>query len=496
VMLKVMPPLHAAALGGTPRLMKDAVTARDVRHPGLAAIYDMGEQDGFVYFATEIVEGVPLSDWNRRLLSNGGELGFSPVITLVMAIIDVLIALHARGLIRVDLKPANIMLLSDPAEAGVRIKLAGVGLPAPDEAQGGTGTGFGGSPYRAPEALTANANALQPSADVYSVSMILYELLTGVPLSGHWRRPGEGRADVTPELDQLVQDGLSNNPRRRPQSLEAFRDALMQAAKLRDVRNDPSPSPGPGPRPDPKPDPEPGPQPERVKTWSIPAFLVPVFKALNMPLAAMLVVLQTILGWVQVATLGGRQGATGDKTLKRGAPPALIAAVVIGVLVLGAGVAWFWLGGGPGTVVAQNEELEGEPETEPDDRTPNLQPDELDTPEPEPLPTPRSRFASFNGYWTDDFGGVWNVSADNNGAVQAVSTAGMLTGSQMAGQLGGTAGGSRFDFLVGNAYGSGSASGTFDGACHINYQTIDPYGSGRMVNAVFHVNHQPGAPCP
>ncbi len=483
VVLKTAPGAMAGAYGGAPAVMRAALAARNIRHPAVAAIYDAGETNGLVYFVTELVEGLSLRDWNRRLLGSGGQLGISPIYTLVMMLIEILIALNAQNAVSVDLKPANIMLLSDPAEPDVRIKLTGVGLPAAEEVTGGTGTGFGGDPYRAPEALTAGSAAPLQSASVYSLAMILYELLAGVPLSGHWRAPSEGRTDVSPALDQLIQTALSNNPRLRPQSLEAFRDALIKAAQT-----NPAPQPGGDPKPAPRNDPKPEPKPKPVKTWAVPDFLVPVLKAINMPLSGIIMLLQVIGGFIPMMSYGGRVGAGPPR---RGAAQAFAGLAVIAVVALAGWAAWTWMKDGGFSLIAQDETLDGEPQDDGADRMPNLEPDDLKTPEPEPV-TPRSRFASFNGYWTDDFGGTWNVAADNSGAVQAVSVAGMLAGSQMAGAFSGQ----RFEFFVGNAYGSASAAGSFDGQCHINYQTLDPYGSGRMVNAVFHINHQPGAPCP
>jgi hypothetical protein len=114
-------------------------------------------------------------------------------------------------------------------------------------------------------------------------------------------------------------------------------------------------------------------------------------------------------------------------------------------------------------------------------------------PKPQPAPPPPPpQFARFNGYWTDDFGDTWAVSVDRAGRAQAIATGGVFAGSQLTGAFNGR----QFEFAVGNAYGVGSAVGTFDGKCHITYQTLDPYGSGRMLNANLHINHQPGAPCP
>ena len=63
----------------------------------------------------------------------------------------------------------------------------------------------------APEQITA-PDAAQPSADLYSLSVMFYELLVGVVPQGHWQPPSGGRTDVPPAIDQLIQKGLSPSP--------------------------------------------------------------------------------------------------------------------------------------------------------------------------------------------------------------------------------------------------------------------------------------------
>jgi serine/threonine protein kinase len=477
------------------RFLREAATARDIRHPNIAAVYDVGESDGQGYFTMEALEGVSLRDWNRRRLTSGAELGMSSISAIIFAILDAIVTVHIRNLVRIDLKPANVVLLSDPSHPSVRLKLTDIGIPYIADGNDSAATGFGASPYRAPEALTAGGSELQPSADIYSVSMIFYELLTGVPLAGHWQAPSAGRKDVPPAIDILIQNGLSNNPRRRPQSVEEYRRALEQALGPV-LREDPKPAPRPAPKPDPKPDPKPAPGPQVVvKTWPVPNFLVPILKTLNMPFAMIVIMIQNIVSWIEVLMFTTRPLPLGQKRAARGWLTALVSIVLIGIVGLGAWGVSTLIENGSGAILADagGDVIEPSPVPKPE---PSPQP-LFDTrpepqPEPEPPPPPRSQFAGFNGYWTDDFGDTWTANVDSLGRTQALATGGFFAGSQLVGAFNGR----RFEFVVGNAYGTGAAVGTFDGGCHITYQTLDPYGSGRMVNANLHINHQPGAPCP
>ena len=424
------------------RLLRDATAARDIRHPNIAAVYDVGEADGQVYATMETLDGVSLQDWNRRRLTSNADLGLSSIAAMIFAILDALVTIHIRNLVRVDLKPANIMLLSDPTQPGIRLKLLDVGLPSLSDASEATATSYGANAYRAPEALTSGAEALSPSADIYSIAMLFYELLTGVPLAGHWQPPSTGRTDVPPAIDALIQNGLSNNPRRRPQSAADFKQALEEAVQtVRGV------GPKPAPILEPKPEPKVEPQPEPPHGQKKP-----------------------VRGWQTVAVVAAIVG--------------VVALAAWGISTLSNGEGEVALAGGPGDET--RSPLDGP--TQPDRERTN----EADARSKAVDPPPASRFERFNGYWTDDFGDTWSVVVNNAGRVQALATGGVFAGTQMAGAFDGP----RFEFVVGNAYGSGAAVGTFDGECHIKYQTLDPYGSGRMLNANLHVNHQPGAPCP
>lgn len=483
VHLKVLRPNLRLGAQAQQQFLRDAGAALTLRHPGIAAIYDANEADGLSYIAMEAVQGETLRDWNRRRLASGGEMGMSAISTIIFLILDAITTIHINKLVRADLKPGNIAMLSDPADPNISLKLVDVGLPLADSGDTG-GAGFGASPYRAPEALTAAGIDLQASADVYSISMIFYELLAGVPLAGHWQPPSTGRSDVPAAVDELIQNGLSNNPRRRPQSVTEYRDALVAAmGDVKPPRPRPGPGPGPKPNPTPNPTPEPKPEPIIVDTWKVPDFLVPILKTLNMPFVLIMMTAQNMLNMFELLFFRGAMMRLGTRKAARNGIALILSVVLIAAIGAGvwAGVTWYnsrspTLAGGPGTL-----------------DTPVAPPVQPDPVRPDPVtPVQPSRFAAFNGYWTDDFGGRWNIKVDTSGRVRGVASGGPLAGSEMIGEFSGN----QFQFAIGNAYGSGGGAGRFDGGCHINYQTLDPYGSGRTIDATLHVNHQPGAPCP
>ncbi|MEZ5938080.1 MAG: hypothetical protein R3C52_07655 [Hyphomonadaceae bacterium] len=498
-------------LGGRPESVVDRARAmQGIRHPALAVIRDTGTVNGHAYIVSDAQDDITLREWNRSRLVSGEPLGMLVISMIITVIIDALELIHNYHQVA-DVTPNKVRVPRNGVTQPRDIRLVDLGIPDLVENGTGGGTGYGANPYSAPEALTFGADALPPSADIYSVGMILYELIAGVPLSGHWRPPSEGRTDVSPELDALVQDCLSNAPRLRPQTAEEFRNRFSAALNLSTPNHEPGGDKKKDKRDDKKDVPPPDKEVVQVKTWKIPDFLAPILKAVNMPFAPLMMIVQIVVGWIEILLMG----ANAMPYAKRKAPhPALTVIVTCLLVALIGGGVWAGVRYLPGLIGEQRlaggetdapqddpEDVDLEDDPEPlripiEEPTPQPAPTPQPTPEPvrpqpTPPPQPASRYESFDGYWTDDFGNTWDVYVDNSGQVEAEIVNGPYTGLPMTGTIRGTA----YQFRVGNAYGPG-ATGQFDGGCHIYYQTPDPAGSGLLITAKFHINHQPGAPCP
>jgi serine/threonine protein kinase len=102
-------------------------------------------------------------------------------------------------------------------------------------ADSASSTGLGTPSYMAPEQVT-NPDTAGPPADLYSLSVIFYELLVDVLPRGHWQPPSGGRADVPAGIDTLIEAGLSNRPANRPQSTADYRKRLVDAVNLTPVK--------------------------------------------------------------------------------------------------------------------------------------------------------------------------------------------------------------------------------------------------------------------
>lgn len=232
VALKLIRAERLGGQGAIKRLISEGLTARDIRHQNIVAVYDVGDADGQPFVSMEYLDGQSLRDWHREKIRQRQDVPLRVAARIVAEILDGLAAAHAAGVIHRDLKPENIMLVSDPTETAAPLKILDFGIARVAGAMdSGTGTGLGTPRYMAPEQIT-NADSAGAAADLYSVSVIFYELLVDVLPQGHWQPPSGGRSDVPKAIDELIERGLSNRPANRLQSAKDYRKTLVDAVNI------------------------------------------------------------------------------------------------------------------------------------------------------------------------------------------------------------------------------------------------------------------------
>ncbi len=153
------------------RFLREARSLARVEHPGLVPVYAVGREDGTYYMVMKFVEGETL----QSLLKRSGALDPRQIRRVLRETCEALGALHKHGLIHRDLKPGNIML---SAEGRVVVMDLGI-VKAVGENTQTTSTALGTPKYMAPETLTDTQ--VDPRADLYSLGVIGYEMLTGDP---------------------------------------------------------------------------------------------------------------------------------------------------------------------------------------------------------------------------------------------------------------------------------------------------------------------------
>ncbi|MFN4184567.1 MAG: serine/threonine-protein kinase [Hyphomonas sp.] len=246
VALKLIRADRLTGQGAVKRLVSEGITTRDIRHPNIVAVYDVGEAEGQPFVSMEFIKGQSLRDWHREKIRQRQDVPLRVAARIIAEVLDGLAAAHAAGVIHRDLSPENIMLTEEPTETSSPLKILDFGIArvTTGAVESGTGTGLGKPRYMAPEQVTA-ADTAGPAADLYSLSVIFYELLVDVLPQGHWQPPSGGRSDVPKAIDQLIERGLSNRPANRPQTAKDYRKLLVDAVNIGPYLPPVPPDPGP-----------------------------------------------------------------------------------------------------------------------------------------------------------------------------------------------------------------------------------------------------------
>lgn len=243
VALKVLHPSLATSADQKARFHREARAASRLAHPHSVVVYDFGEWEGQLYIAMEYLPGRTLA----ALLDAEWPLAPTRVVHLLAEVCDVLAAAHGAGMLHRDLKPENIVVLTGPG-GEEQVKVVDFGLAILQEGEGrGRLTQEGvisGTPaYMSPE--QCRGRGLDGRSDLYSLGVVLYELLSGeVPFGGdapvevlvqHLFNPPRPPSEVAPEanvdpgLEALALAALSKSPEERPADAVAFRAALRAA---------------------------------------------------------------------------------------------------------------------------------------------------------------------------------------------------------------------------------------------------------------------------
>jgi tetratricopeptide (TPR) repeat protein len=230
VALKVLSPRLAADADFVRRFEREARTLASLNHPNIVAVYDTGVEGGTPYLAMELVEGVSL----RRLLAER-RLPPEEALGIVPQLCDALEYAHAKGVVHRDIKPENILI-----DAKGRVKIADYGLAVMLGIEASrltqTQSVLGTPHYMAPEQVES-PRTVDHRADIYSMGVVFYEMLTGELPLGHFSMPST-KAKVHRRLDEIVARALAKEPERRYQTAAEVKSDVAAAPRT------PGPAPG------------------------------------------------------------------------------------------------------------------------------------------------------------------------------------------------------------------------------------------------------------
>ena len=226
VALKVLPPEVAREPGFADRFTREARTLARLQHPHIVGVHDFGETDGLFYLLMEYVDGP-----NLREVIRAGKLTPPEALAIVPQICDALQYAHEQGVVHRDIKPENVLM-----DAQGKVRIADFGLAKllhrtpVDLRITRTGQVMGTLHYMAPEQYK-NPDDVDHRADIFSLGVVFYEMLTGeVPL-GRFEPPSH-HAGVDARLDKVVLRALERERDQRYQNVSEVKTAVTSISGI------------------------------------------------------------------------------------------------------------------------------------------------------------------------------------------------------------------------------------------------------------------------
>ncbi|MGH2467519.1 MAG: protein kinase domain-containing protein, partial [Candidatus Limnocylindrales bacterium] len=233
VAVKLLRPEYGRDAAFVARFRQEAQAAASLSHPNVASVYDYGTDAAGPFIVMELVDGEDLA----AILRERGALPPNAAARIALGIADALAAAHAHGLVHRDIKPSNVLITTS---GQVRVVDFGIARAVSEAQLTMPGTTLGSVHYFSPE--QARGEQVTSASDVYSLGLVLFEMLTGqrpfggdsaaavamARLTADVPPPSSIRNDVPPALDAIVRRATARDPGARFGSAAAMSDALGQ----------------------------------------------------------------------------------------------------------------------------------------------------------------------------------------------------------------------------------------------------------------------------
>ena len=216
------------------RFQREALSASSLSHPNIVEMYDVGEDDGQYYIVMEYVDGKTL----KQVLKQRGELSITEVVDIMLQVTDGMAHAHDAYIIHRDIKPQNIMILNNGM---IKITDFGVATALNSTQLTQTNSVMGTVHYLPPEQANGKGSTIR--SDIYSMGIMMYELLTGlVPYKGdnaveialkHLKEPlpsvRKANSSIPQSIENVIIKATAKNPKNRYTDARTMHEDLKTA---------------------------------------------------------------------------------------------------------------------------------------------------------------------------------------------------------------------------------------------------------------------------
>ncbi len=239
VAVKILHQQYANDAEFVAKFRQEATGAAKLAHPNIVNIYDVGEDEGSQYIVMEYVPGPTL----KEVIQKRGRMQPMEAVRIAREIASALESAHRHNLVHCDIKPHNILVMSD---GHVKVTDFGIARAVTSSTMTYSGSVMGSVHYFSPE--QAKGTVITTKSDVYSLGVVMYEMLTGqLPFNGettvsialkHLQEepvpPRQLVPSIPPVLEAIVQKAMSKDPMERPSSTELYADLNQAKSMLAD----------------------------------------------------------------------------------------------------------------------------------------------------------------------------------------------------------------------------------------------------------------------
>lgn len=235
VAVKILRDQYAGDTEFKERFRREAQNAAGLSHPNIVNVYDVGEDSECNYIVMELVKGEPLNE----IIKREGQMDVEKATTIVVQVLDALAVAHANGVIHRDIKPHNILVSED---GHAKVADFGIARAASSSDLTETGTVVGTVNYTSPE--QAKGLPATGQSDLYSLGIVMYEMLTGtLPFSADTpvgvamkhvsekpQMPRELNPKLPKDLERVIMKALQKRPEDRWHDAREFKRAVMRTS--------------------------------------------------------------------------------------------------------------------------------------------------------------------------------------------------------------------------------------------------------------------------